>query len=304
LPFDLLGYSNEQYGDNCAIMDSNSFYSIPKKYAGENIPWVKGLSLQSGREILVPADFCFPFPDRITAKNSVAFCNSEGLAAGTDYCDAFLQAVLEIIEKDAVGIWWANQISCPVVDPGTTLIRPGLLDIFHSLGLRFTIFNLSLDFPVPVYAVVSYTDELVQYITFGCHLSAEIALERAITEHHQAILLRGKPKNFDLRNFQFLSGDSSDWLPGNEFALRNFDHFKDVNQYVVELFTARKLELVVVDASPLNTPVRIIRVCVPGIVSGLGRLGSKRLNSVPKKIGLRLHDFGFKDFLHKRIEVS
>jgi hypothetical protein len=50
--------------------------------------------------------------------------------------------------------------------------------------------------------------------------------------------------------------------------------------------------------------VRIIRVCVPGIVSGLGRLGSKRLNSVPKKIGLRLHDFGFKDFLHKRIEVS
>lgn len=301
-PIDLLGFADEQYGDDCAIMDPNSLYCIPRKYKGEKIPWVSGLSLTSGGNVLIPAEFCFPLQDRIHSRNTVAFCNSEGLAAGADYCDAFLQASLELIEKDAVGIWWANRIACPVVDINVAPIRAHLLHIFSSLGLEYKIFNLSFDFPIPVYAVVSYANEMIQHITFGCHLDVEIALERAITEHHQAILLKGSPKNFKLSDFQFLSGKNHDWIHSEEFTQKKYNNFKDTNQSLLDLFKERSLEVVVVESSLVNTPIRVLRVCVPGMVSGFSRLGSKRLNSVPIKLGLRARENSFQEFHKSRIE--
>lgn len=302
-PFELLGFAEEQYGDDSAVMDPNSLYCIPKKYKGERIPWVSGLSLATGRNVLVPADFCFPLQDRIQSRETVAFCNSEGIAAGADFCDTFLQASLELIEKDAVGIWWANRIACPVVDAKLAPVEDRLYQIFHSMGLDFKIFNLSFDFPIPVFAVVSYVHERVQHISYGCHLDVKVALERSITEHHQAILLKGGPKNFNLTDFQFLSGTYQDWSHSGIFPQKKFDSFKDINQHLLDLFQERNLEVVVVESSSINAPVKVLRVCVPGIVSGFSRFGSKRLNSVPIKLGLRARKNSFQEFHKRRIET-
>jgi ribosomal protein S12 methylthiotransferase accessory factor len=61
----------------------------------------------------VPLSYCYA---EAPADSGGAFCgpSSNGVAAGTCLEEAILQALLELVERDAAAVWWYNRIPTPL----------------------------------------------------------------------------------------------------------------------------------------------------------------------------------------------
>jgi len=124
------------------------------------IDWVTGFDLIGGAPAFVPADLCLR---RSSAKIRLAprAPLSVGCAAGATRADALLRALLELIERDAVALWWDGGRfgrAVPVEDPagarasallqrvrGAGAIRRSwLLDISTGLGAPVMV-SISVD---------------------------------------------------------------------------------------------------------------------------------------------------------------
>ena len=79
------------------------------------IDWTPVWSLTRGEPRYLPTAFCYfnaPQPD------GEPFCigDSNGNAAGNTLEEAVLQGFLELVERDAVALWWYNRVQRPGVD--------------------------------------------------------------------------------------------------------------------------------------------------------------------------------------------
>src|SRR5262249_56147212 len=81
------------------------------------------------------------------------FCrgDSNGCAAGNEPEEAILQGLLELVERDAVALWWYNRVRLP----GLAIARSGmsyvdsLLEAFATLGRDVWALDLTDDRGVP-----------------------------------------------------------------------------------------------------------------------------------------------------------
>lgn len=118
--------------------------------------------------------------------------DSNGNAAGTSLEDAMLQACYELVERDAVGIWWYNRMRCPAVDldhdadPWIQRVRSG----HESLDRELWALDVSSDIGIPaVVALSRRTDKDAEDIVFGfgAHPDGRIAVRRALSELNQLL---------------------------------------------------------------------------------------------------------------------
>src|SRR5262249_14637592 len=104
--------------------------------------------------------------------------------------EAILQGFLELVERDAVALWWYNRVRRPAV-AWESFGEPHLeqLHAYHSDRQRdLWVLDLTTDLQIPVFAAFSrQTDGGPEQILvgFGAHLDARIALLRAVTELNQ-----------------------------------------------------------------------------------------------------------------------
>jgi ribosomal protein S12 methylthiotransferase accessory factor len=115
------------------------------------LDWVAGSGLADGQPVLVPADLCLRrTPDR----RALALTSplSTGCAAGPTPEAARLRALLELVERDAVSLWWIGgrrarplALEAPALTGASELVaalrqgrrerRSWLLDITTDLGI-------------------------------------------------------------------------------------------------------------------------------------------------------------------------
>ncbi|SHN83485.1 thiazole/oxazole-forming peptide maturase, SagD family component [Desulfitobacterium chlororespirans DSM 11544] len=153
------------------------------------IDWVCAKSLVSGDSKFVPAHMVFLGDNRF--KGQLFSNGSSGLAAGATLEDAILQGLFEVIEHDAWMIGQANRFTLPLVDhasSGNQQLKD-LIHGIHSLGYRVITRDYTNDLGFPVFRTWivnpnSYTHYGLS--GFGASLSAEIALERSVTEAIQS----------------------------------------------------------------------------------------------------------------------
>ena len=69
------------------------------------LDWMLGRSLATGSDVLVPADWCVRRAPRRMGLQPPWILGS-GVAAGPDWDWAASRALLELIERDAVALWW------------------------------------------------------------------------------------------------------------------------------------------------------------------------------------------------------
>lgn len=75
--------------------------------AAKLLDWMAGRSLATGRDVLVPADWCVRrAPHRVGLQPP--WLLGSGVAAGPDWDWAASRALLELIERDAVALWWTG----------------------------------------------------------------------------------------------------------------------------------------------------------------------------------------------------
>ena len=138
------------------------------------------------------------------ARPLFARADSNGCAAGAVPEEAVLQGLLELIERDAVALWWYSRARRPGVDLCTSTDPYVARLQAHYRGLQRSLWVLDIrsDLGVPSFAALSArTDQPQQDILygFGSHLDPAVALSRALTELNQSLdavpLAGGPPAN-------------------------------------------------------------------------------------------------------------
>ena len=118
-PNELMLYSEQQFAEREKINRyASRFYSlIPIPFdEQEEMEWTPVYSLSERKFKYLPTCFCFAQYPAEDETRLYSYPDSNGLAAGNSIEEAILQGFLELVERDAAGIWWYNQIQRPGVD--------------------------------------------------------------------------------------------------------------------------------------------------------------------------------------------
>lgn len=309
LPNDLMTWSDEQYRDRVEINADplNALHRVPHRFDPQaSIDWTAVWSMTEQETVYVPAAYAwFGHPE--CAKNFHTYGDGNGNAAGNTLEEAVLQGFLELVERDAVSIWWYNRLHRPQVDidsfdePYFRQMR----EYYDGMGRDLWVLDISTDLPIPVFAAVSprrhATEDVI--VAFGAHLDPKLAAMRALTEANQflpAVFQRdaeGRTVYADedpetLRWFTTATISNNPWLAPTERIIRREDHpippvttVADCVEHCVDAAAAVGLEVLVLDQSRPDLDIRVAKVMAPGMRHFWRRLGPGRLYDVPVKLG-------------------
>lgn len=189
-PYDLFHFSDSQYDNASSHNKSVSAYNyVPHRFDFEKpVPWTPVWSLTHDTFKYVPTAYLFYDFDPSSA---VPVC-SNGNAAGNCVEEAILQGFFELVERDAVGIWWYNRIQREEVALETFNNKYvcDLQDYYRSIGYKLWVLDLTTDLGIPVFAGIAQlqgheTENIL--LGFGAHFDPDIALLRTITEVNQGL---------------------------------------------------------------------------------------------------------------------
>jgi YcaO-like protein with predicted kinase domain len=247
--------------------------------------WEEVTNVQNGAKKLMPSDLIW-MDTRIKYQPLMYVqMGSNGIASGGSLEDAILSGLYEIIERDA---WTLNQY---LLDTGFLLQRTPLIEMpprveacirkIEAADLKVHIFDISNDYRIPVFSalILDLSGNVAgTFGGYGCHLSAEVAVLRAITEAAQARCCYISGARDDLFRRQFLLMKRMDQhklhalfneLPmAGPLSEHRVLHFPDVRselRYLLKLIRQYGVSDVYVKdfGSYLDGKVRVVRVISP-----------------------------------------
>jgi ribosomal protein S12 methylthiotransferase accessory factor len=303
----MLGFSARQYAERARWNWRQELLCwVPERFDPERpADWTPAWSLTHARPRHVATALCY-YDYPFESPPVFAHADSNGSAAGSNRAEAVLQGFLELVERDAVAIWWYNRLRVPGVDLAS-FGEPYLLDVrahWEARGRELWALDITSDFGIPTFAVLSRdvcasSESIV--IGFGAHFDAKVALLRATTEHNQFMpyLAHLPPETIAA------GGIVNEWLyratvaaepyllpaegtagstPASFAGYATRDLREDV-ELCVGAVRSRGMDLVVVDQSRPDTDLAVVKVIVPGMRHFWARFGPGRLYDVPVAMG-------------------
>ena len=149
------------------------------------IRWVEGFGVPSGQPVLLPAQLVFlgsPPAD----EPLIAYATSNGLACGATLEEAILAGLLELVERDAFMIAWANRLSLPLLEWAGDPVLERIERLYLApAGLRYTAVDASCFFGIPAaFGVVHGPEGDAGRLGLGAAAAATIqeAVRKALAE--------------------------------------------------------------------------------------------------------------------------
>jgi ribosomal protein S12 methylthiotransferase accessory factor len=302
-PSMLLNFSETQYDNRDEINAYRvGFNKIPKRYDGSVIGWTAVHSMTHDRICYIPSSYCYlsyPF------ENDVEICpgNSNGCASGNTLEEAIFYALLELVERDSVAIWWYNRIKRPCVDLDS-FNDPFFNQIqakFKKNNRSLFVLDITTDLRVPCYVAVSWKSDGSQiFFGSGSHLQPRVGIARAISELNQIMIRENTPKNVDLSSVAPVERDLVKWcisevINDHPYLVPNGvchpkilypktdDFLKDIN-LLVQNFKKLNFEVFLFDLTNPNIRLHTARVVIPGLRHFWSRLGTGRLYDTPVQL--------------------
>ncbi|MGA4867100.1 TOMM precursor leader peptide-binding protein [Streptomyces lavendulocolor] len=278
---------------------------------GAEREWTPVWSLTSQRHRLLPTSMLYfgPGPDGV---ERAPWADSNGNAAGSSLEDALIQGFLELVERDAVALWWYNRLHRPAVDldlfdePWLARARTA----YERAGRSLWVLDLTADFGIPVMAAVSRRanapEERISF-GFGAHFDPRLALRRAVTEMCQLLPPADNASEEPLRRRPGVPAELRAWwceatvsnqpylLPDPGEAARGpagyayvprADLREDV-EAAKSVIRAHDMELLVLDQTRPDVGLPVVKVIVPGLRHFWARFAPGRLFDVPVRMGWR-----------------
>lgn len=310
-PADLLLFSEAQYSNRTVWNQTttSAFQWVPEPFDQRaEVEWSRVWSLSSGTEAFVPTSmlyFGFRGPD---ARFGTA--DSNGLAAGQTLEEAVLQGFLELVERDAVALWWYNRTRHPAVDVGTfgDDYVERVFCHYENIGRRAWVLDLTSDLGIPVFVAISgrvgaAAPEII--FGFGAHLDPSIALRRCVTEMNQMLATVRRPPEARRGQLRGEFDDALKWweeatfeehaylVPsgssvGREQAAHGYEPSGDILGDVracLEIARRHELEVYVRDMTRSDLGLPVVKVMAPGLRSFWRRLAPGRLYDAPVATG-------------------
>jgi ribosomal protein S12 methylthiotransferase accessory factor len=291
-----------QWNATCA-----AFHRVPEPFDDSAVTdWTPVWSLLTGEHRLLPTGMLYFRPGTAPGASSV-LADSNGNAAGSSLEDAALHGFLELVERDAVALWWYNRTRQPAVclesfDDEWINRLPGR---YRRLGREIWVLDVTSDLGIPVMAAVSRrTDKPAEDIMFGfgAHFDPRIALRRALTELGQ--LLPAVPgtgpgtSGYGLDDPHLMSwwtrattANQPYLLPDPGEAARTAADYGYTPSRYLDLdgacSAARRagLDILVLDQTRPDIELPVVKVVVPGLRHFWPRFAPGRLFDVPVRLG-------------------
>jgi ribosomal protein S12 methylthiotransferase accessory factor len=295
-PDELQAFSERQFQRreeiNAAVTDPRK--RVPLRF-DERVPisWAPAWSLTHGRRRHLPAAYCYvnlPVPP----EEQFCFLNPNGHAAGNSLEEAILQGFLELAERDAVGIWWYNQLPRPSVDLAS-FGQPYFLELeahYRSMGFKIWVLDVTNDLQTPAFVALARHQDTGRYcVGFGCHLEARLGVQRALTELNQFFDLTKLPllwEESEVKDSSFLFPDPSVRArTAQDFPAAQHEDIREDVQTCIDRAGQLGLEVVVMNQTRPDLGLSVAKVVVPGLRHFWPRLGPGRLYDVPVRLGWR-----------------
>ena len=160
-----------------ATNEDSKFNNVPERFdENATIKWTPVWSLTESRYKYLPTELLyFGAPAGDDQGHSYCHCCSNGNSAGNTREEALLQGLFELVERDAVAVWWYNRLSRPGVALAS-LNDYWILDLvghYQSLGREVWALDITSDLGIPSFVALSRKRQGAQeriLLGFGCHL--------------------------------------------------------------------------------------------------------------------------------------
>lgn len=309
-PEDYMLFSDAQYKDRSVWNHQyGGHQSVPERLdPNREIEWSPMWSMNQKAYKYFPSALCYLMYPKPSQKTWFV-PESNGLAAGNVLEEAILQGFFEVVERDAVSIWWYNRLKMPGVDLESFRdpYYDALQDYYKSVGRELWVLDLTHDFNIPTFVALSRTtsgeNENIIF-GFGTHFDARIGISRALTEMNQFIYLLADGRFFDRsagerghfmkRWFDTATVENQPYLFPDETAARrtpsdyveawSYDLLEDIER-CIDISKGLSLEFLVHDMTRPDIGLNVVRVIVPGCRPLRARFGPGRLFEVPVNMG-------------------
>lgn len=313
-PNDIAQFSQQQFDNRDHLNSMSSLYQyVPEPFDPSNIvSFVPIWSPSSNKTAwMLAAQAYFMFPNAAALPGALdlngikyARADSNGCAAGTTPADATFQGLCELIERDAVSIWWHNRIKRPEI-PISSLDNAYVKKVAQWMkqhGRNLWLLDLTNDINIPVVAAVSVaetsrgTNKIL--LGFGSHTNISRAATRAVSEVIQfQAALPSEVIGDNLPN-RLTGSEAIDWyafqtLEANDFLLpqgqSDPSRYTEQQEYDVKQLIA-SVESVgstvfLLDMTRSDIGIPVVRCVAPGLRSWWRRLAPGRLYDVPVRLG-------------------
>jgi len=279
---------------------------VPERFDEDAvIEWTPIWSLLTDEQRLLPTAMLYYSPQDMPGHRSL-FADSNGSAAGSSLEDAIIHGFLELVERDAVALWWYNRTLAPLVDlqsfDDQWLAR--LPAQYRRLRREVWVLDVTSDLGIPAMAAVSRrTDKPAEDILlgFGAHPDPAVAARRALGELGQLLPSVIGPRaggqgiasdpHLDrwltyatVRNQPYLRPD-----PGQPVrAAADYGYSPSTTLNLGFIYRAAHragLDVLVLDQTRPDIRMPVVKVVVPGLRHFWPRLAPGRLFDVPVALG-------------------
>ncbi len=311
-------YHERQFADRARWNETcAAFHRVPEPFDEEAvIEWTPVWSMLTGGHKLLPTALLYFNPDPGRMPVSVR-ADANGNAAGSSLEDAILQGFFELVERDAVALWWYNRTKQPTVnldsfdDPWVASLRGR----YRRLNRGVWVLDVTSDLGIPAMVAVSRrTDKPAEDILFGfgAHFDPHIALRRALTELGQMLPavagVRSDGSGYSVDDPHLMAWwnratiDNQRYLrPDHSQAPRTVDDYGyipcqnlDLNRMCAIARTAG-LDILVLDQTRPDIGMPVVKVVVPGLRHFWPRFAPGRLYDVPVRLGRLAEPTAYQD---------
>ncbi len=302
-------FSEQQYAERAVWRARGSpFQYVPEPFDEEAaLDWSPVWSLSQKRHKYLPTSYLY-----YAHPEGGRFCtaDSNGCAAGNTVEEAILQAFFELVERDAVAMWWYNRIPRPAVDLASFRLpyTDEMAAFVERHNRSFWVLDLTHDFGIPVMAAVTRREDKPAediVFAFGAHFDPQIALTRAVSEMAQFLPAVLHMPTDGSGSYAFDDPDSVRWwrtgrladhphlAPTADLPARRREEYVDLSrpditkdvQTCRRLVEERGMEMLVLDQTRPDIGLPVVKVIVPGMRHFWARFAPGRLYDVPVALG-------------------
>jgi ribosomal protein S12 methylthiotransferase accessory factor len=303
-PNECMLFADRQYAERSAWNPEHAdFQRVGEPFdCAAPVDWTPVWS-PAGRRRLLPTSYLYYGTPREGAARGVR-ADSNGTAAGSSLEDAILQGALELVERDAVALWWYNRTPVPGVDLAS-FADPWLDEMtasYAGIGRELWVLDVTADLGIPVTVALSRrTDSPHEDIMlgFGAHLDPRIAVRRAVTELNQMLpIVQAGGHGLDdpdaRRWLEYATVANQPYLrpaagqrprAAADFRFVNRADVRDDVEALTRVFDRAGLELLVLDQTRPDVGIPVAKVLVPGLRPFWARFAPGRLFDVPVRLG-------------------